>query len=115
MTENVSIWEVSDGLYRDFVLSGQVGPFAQQLALRQREDARRLSDQDRVVQAIVTWSRRDQVPTLNEDRARGMSRSAQLIYACCCFMDSFVKSFMVIKSFIELGMSEASSIDFLWK
>lgn len=53
------------GTDRDFVLSGEVGPFAQQLALRQGEDAGSLTNQHRVVQATVARSRRDQVPTLN--------------------------------------------------
>ena len=63
--EAVNTGALSD---RDFVLSGEVGPFTQQLALRQGEDAGSLSNQHRVVQAIVTWSRWDQVTTLNTDR-----------------------------------------------
>ena len=39
--------------YGDFVLSGQIGPFTQQLALRQGENAGRLPDQHRVVQLSV--------------------------------------------------------------
>lgn len=39
----------------DFVLSRQVGPFAQQLGLRQREHAGRFPDQHRVVQLGVSW------------------------------------------------------------
>lgn len=52
------------GADRDFVLSGEVGPFAQQLALRQGEDAGGLSDQHRVVETVVARSRRDQVTAL---------------------------------------------------
>lgn len=37
-----------------FVLSGQIGPLAQQLALRQGENAGRLPDQHRVVQLSVS-------------------------------------------------------------
>lgn len=50
------------------MLSGEVGPFTQQLALRQGEDAGSLSNQHRVVQPTVTWGGRDQVPSLNTNR-----------------------------------------------
>lgn len=54
------------------MLSGEVGPFTQQLALGQGEDTGRLPDQHRVVEAAVTRSRGDQVTTLNTDRGRRM-------------------------------------------
>ena len=56
--------------HRDFVLSCEVGPLTQQLALRQGEDAGSLSDQHRVVQATVPRSRGDQVSTLKTDGER---------------------------------------------
>ena len=49
---------------RDFVLPGEVGPLAEQLVLRQREDARGLPDQHRVVQPPGARGRRDQVTAL---------------------------------------------------
>lgn len=52
------------------MLSGEVGPFTQQLALRQREDAGSFSNQHCVVQAAITRSRWDQVTTLNTDREK---------------------------------------------
>lgn len=55
---------------RDFVLSGEVGPFTQQLALRQGEDTGSFSNQHCVVQATVTRSSWDQVTTLNTDREK---------------------------------------------
>lgn len=55
---------------RHFVLSGEVGPFAQQLALREGEDAGSLSNQHRVVEAVVSWSRWDQVAALDTEKER---------------------------------------------
>ncbi len=45
--------------HSDFVFSGQVGPFTQQLALRQGENTGRLPDQHRVVQLSVSWGCRN--------------------------------------------------------
>lgn len=61
---------------RDFVLSGEVGPFAQQLALRQGQDAGSLSNQHRVVQAAVTRRRWDQVTTLNTQEGESQEQNA---------------------------------------
>lgn len=52
------------------MLPGEVGPLAEQLALGQREDAGRVSDQHRVVEAAATWSRRDQVAALKAEGGR---------------------------------------------
>lgn len=78
---------------RDFVLSGEVGPFTQQLALRQGQDAGSLSNQHRVVQATVTWGRWDQVTTLNTQRGGGgeMRRGTQLISTWSHFNGTFEK------------------------
>lgn len=62
-TEDAESW--SD---RDFVLSGEVGPFTQQLALWQGEDTGSFSNQHRVVEAIVARSCWDQVAALNGQR-----------------------------------------------
>lgn len=62
---------------RDFVLSGEVGPFAQQLALRQCEDTRGLSNQHRVVETIVARSCRDEVAALKTNTRRQRRRKKQ--------------------------------------
>lgn len=41
--------------HSDFVFSRQVGPFTQQLGLRQGEDTGRFPDQHCVVQLSVSW------------------------------------------------------------
>lgn len=41
--------------HSDFVLPRQVGPFTQQLGLRQRQHTGRFPDQHRVVQLGVSW------------------------------------------------------------
>lgn len=46
--------EEGTGTHGDFVLARQVGPFTQELALRQREHAGRVPDQHRVVQLGVS-------------------------------------------------------------
>lgn len=76
---------------RDFVLSGEVGPFAQQLALRQGEDAGGLSDQHRVVETIVARSRRDQVTALKTNtrrRRRRKKKSGEKQLICTRFISS---------------------------
>ena len=50
----------------DFVLSCQVGPLTQQLALRQGEDTGGLTDEHSVVQLAVAWRCWDQVTALGE-------------------------------------------------
>lgn len=62
------------------MLSGEVGPFAEQLALRQGEDAGSLSNQHRIVQATVARSRWDQVTALkNTHRERSNEEGTRLI------------------------------------
>lgn len=58
------------------MLSGEVGPFAQQLALRQGQNAGSLSNQHRVVQAAVTRRRWDQVTTLNTQQGENQEQNA---------------------------------------
>lgn len=67
--------------HRDFVLSGEVGPFAEQLALRQSEDAGSFSNQHRVVESIVAWCCWDQVTTLQR-KVRKVMRIKQVAHLC---------------------------------
>lgn len=52
------------GMYRDFVLSREVGCFTQQLCLRHSEDTRCGADEHRVVEPGIARSRWQEIPPL---------------------------------------------------
>ena len=91
--------------YRDFVLSGEVGPFAQQLALRQGEDAGSFSNQHRVVEATVARSCWDQVTTLDTDNRerRVLRRGIRHIDALFTFNQTFLGHDVIAGKLLHLS------------
>lgn len=90
------------------MLSSEVGPFAEQLALRQGEDAGSLSNQHRIVQATVARSRWDQVTALKNTHREKSNKDRHSAHR----QDALLAGPTIFLSFIELQREKNVTMSF---